>query len=60
MFTKQVPVHRLLGSKKMNVCDRAGKEDGRSSSGPDSWYFDQRAMRELKYVLTSNGYAVLP
>jgi hypothetical protein len=60
MFAKQVPVHRLLGSKKFNVCDRAVKENGRFSAGPGSWYFAERALPELKYVLTNNGYAVLP
>jgi hypothetical protein len=61
MFAKQVPVQRLLGSKKMNVCDRADTQNGpRSSPGPLSWYFAQRALPELKYVLTSNGYTVLP
>jgi hypothetical protein len=60
MFAKQAPVHRLLGSKKMNVCDRASKENGRSSTGPYSWYFARPALPEVKYVLTGNGYAVLP
>jgi hypothetical protein len=61
MFARQVPVQRLLGSKKMNVCDRANREnEPRSSAGPFSWYFAQRALPELKYVLTNNGYTVLP
>jgi hypothetical protein len=60
MFAKQAPVHRLLGSKKMNIGDRASKENGRPSTGPCSWYFAQRALPEPKYVLTSNGYTVLP
>jgi hypothetical protein len=29
MFAKQVWVHRLLGSKNMNISDRARKETGR-------------------------------
>jgi hypothetical protein len=61
MFAKQLPVQRLLGSRRMNVCDRANKENGAlSSAGPFSWYFAQRAVPELKYVLTNNGYTVLP
>jgi len=60
MFAKQRPVHRLLGSKRINVCDRASKENGGSPTGPNSWLFAQRALPELKYVLTSNGYTVLP
>jgi hypothetical protein len=61
MFAKQVPVHRLLGSKKINVCDQANEESTpHSSPGPFSWYVAQRALPELKYVLTRNGYAVLP
>jgi hypothetical protein len=60
MFAKQVPVHRFPGSKKMSVCDRTSKENGRSATGPYSWYFAQRALPEIKYVLTNNGYAVLP
>jgi len=60
MFAKQVPVHHLLGSKKMNICDRASKKNGHPSPGPYSWYFAERALPELKYVLTRNGYAVLP
>lgn len=60
MFAKQMPVHRPLGSKKINICDRASKENGSPSTGPNSWYFAQRALPELKYALTSNGYVVLP
>jgi len=61
MFAKQAPTQPHLGSKKMNISDRANQESRpRSSPGPLCWYLAQRELPELKYVLTNNGYAVLP
>jgi hypothetical protein len=61
MFAKQVAVQALLGSKEMDICDRANEQsEPRSSAGPLSWYFAQRTLPELKYVLTNKGYSVLP
>ena len=61
MFAKEGPVQPLLGSKNLNICDRANEENRpHSSPGPLSWYFVERALPESKYVLTINGYAVLP
>jgi hypothetical protein len=60
MIAKQSRIQPLLGSKDMNVSDRANEKNGhRSSSGPLSWYFAERALPELKYGLTINGYVVL-
>ena len=60
MFARQGPVQPLLGSKRMNICDRASKENEHHSPGLYSWYIAQRALPESKYVLTINGYAILP
>jgi hypothetical protein len=61
MFAKQGPVQPLLGSRNMNICDRAKEGNGpHSSPGPLSWYFAQRALPESKYVLTIKGYVILP
>ena len=61
MLAKQAPTQPLLGSKKLNIGDRANQENKPDSSpGPLSWCVAQRALPELKYVLTSNGYVVLP
>jgi hypothetical protein len=60
MFERQIKTQPVLGSKNMNICDRANERDGvRSSSVLFSWYFAQRALPELKYVLTNKGYMVL-
>ena len=42
MFAKQVWVHRLLGSKNMNIADRASKENGRFLPESHSCYFAAR------------------
>jgi len=61
MLRKEVRMQPLVGSKNMNYCDRASGENGRSHSlGPLPWYLAPRALPELKYVLTSNGYMALP
>jgi len=61
MFESQIKTQIVLGSKEMRVSDRASEEDRlRSSSGILSWGFDQRALPELKYTLTINGYVILP
>jgi hypothetical protein len=60
MFGRQVRIQPVLGSKNMNISDRANEGDGlRSSSGIFSWRLAQRALPELKYVLTINGYVTL-
>jgi hypothetical protein len=60
MFERQIKTQPVLGSKNMNISDRANEEDGRrSSSGIFSWRLAQRALPELKYVLTINGYVTL-
>jgi hypothetical protein len=46
MFAKQSWVHRLLGSKNMNICDRASKEHGRPLPESYSWYFAARHFRD--------------
>jgi hypothetical protein len=61
MARAQIRIQPLVGSKNMNIADRAkGKEERRSSSGPFSWYIAQRSVPESKYVLTINGYVILP
>ena len=42
MFAKQLWVHRLLGSKNMNICDRASKENGRFLPESYSCHFAAR------------------
>jgi len=61
MARAQIRIQPLVGSKNLNIADRArGKEERRSSSGPFSWYVAQPGLPELKYVLTINGYVILP
>ena len=61
MFGKEVGVQPLVGSKGMNICDRANEERGRRSApGPFSWYINRRAVSEVKHVLTAGGYVALP
>jgi len=61
MFGRQMKIQPLWGSRNINVSDRANEENGhRSSSGVFSWCLAQRALPELKYVLTTNGYVILP
>jgi hypothetical protein len=61
MIAKQSRIQPLLGSKNMSVSDRAsGEVVHHSSSGAFSWYLAQRALPELKYVATVNGYVILP
>jgi hypothetical protein len=61
MARAQIRIQPLLGSKNLNIADRAkGKGERRSSSGLFSWYVAQRALPELKYLLTTNGYVILP
>ena len=60
MLGRQMNIQPLLGSKDMNVSDRANQENGRhSSSGSLSWCLADRALPELKYVLTINGSVTL-
>jgi hypothetical protein len=60
MFERQIKTQPVLGSRNMNISDRANEEDElRSSSGILSWRLAQRALPELKYVLTINGYVTL-
>ena len=60
MFESQIKTRTVLGSKEMRVSDRANEQDGvRSFSRILSWDFDQRALPELKYTLTINGYVIL-
>jgi len=61
MVRTQSRIGPPLGSKNMSISDRAKGEGRRQfSPGPLAWYFAQRALPELKYVLTINGYVVLP
>lgn len=61
MFEGEIRIQPLWRSKNMNVSDRANEQNGhRSWLGPCSWYVAQRALPELKYVATINGYVVLP
>lgn len=61
MFGKEVRTQPVLGSKNMNICDRANGENRRHySPWRFSWCLARRALPEMKYVLTSNGYVVLP
>jgi len=60
MFGRHMRIRPPLASKGMNVSDRANEENRHpSSSGPLSWYFADRALPELKYVATINGYVIL-
>ena len=61
MLGKEVRTQPVLGSKKTNICDRAHGENGRRySPWPFSWCLAQRALPEVKYMLTINGYITLP
>jgi len=61
MLGEKVGIQPLLGSKNMNICDRANGEDGRRClPWPFSWCLAQRALPELKCVLTIHGYITLP
>jgi hypothetical protein len=61
MFEIQTKTRPALGSKDVSISDQANEEEGlRSSSGILSWRFAQRALPELKYTLTVNGYVILP
>jgi len=61
MFTTQTRIQPPLGSKNMSISDRAKGEGQRQFwPGPLAWYFAQRALPVLKYVLTTSGYVVLP
>ncbi|UCD22210.1 MAG: hypothetical protein JSW22_00805 [Chloroflexota bacterium] len=46
---------------QIGICRQAseGKVHG-SSSGRLSWYFAERPITGLPYVLTTNGYIILP
>ena len=60
MLGKEVRTQPVLGSKKMNICDRANGENGRRYlPWPFSWCLAQRALPEVKYMLTINGYITL-
>jgi hypothetical protein len=61
MLGKKVRIQPLMGSKDMNICHRANGENGCChSTGPFSWYLARCAVPEMKYVLTINGYIILP
>lgn len=61
MFGEEVRIQPLLGSRNMNICDRANVEHRRGLlPWPFSWCLAERALPEVKYVLTVNGYTVLP
>ena len=57
MAERQGKTLAMLADEKM-VCSIGtnGKNGHNSSSGRLSWYFAQRAMPELIYVATINGY----
>ena len=60
MSENQKKILEMLASKKMGGSGRANGKNGRySSSGGLSWYFAQRAVPELVYALTINGYVLL-
>jgi hypothetical protein len=60
MFVRQSRIQPLLGSKGMNISDRAHEPNERRYSSVLSWYLAQPAPPELRYVLTINGYVILP
>ena len=61
MNERQIGTHPLLGSKDVNVSDRASDTNERGySSRAFSWYLAQPALPNLKYALTLNGYLILP
>ena len=61
MLRKEARIQPFMGSKNMNVCDRASEKSGRfHSPRPLPWYLAPGAWPKLKYVLTSNGYIALP
>lgn len=61
MFGEEVRIQPLVGSKNMNICDRASGENRRRQlPWPFSWCLAQRALPEVKYALTVNGYIALP
>lgn len=61
MFGKEVRIQPLLGSKNMNIGDRANGENRRRYlPWLFSWCLAQRAGLEVKYALTINGYITLP
>lgn len=46
---------------QIDICRQASEGKGHgSSSGRLSWYFAEPPITGLPYVLTSNGYIILP
>jgi hypothetical protein len=61
MNERQIEMHPLLGSIEGSVSDRTSEtNERRYSSRAFSWYLAQPALPNLKYVLTTNGYLILP
>jgi len=61
MTERQIKTQPLPTGRDMNIYDRANREDREyPSSGPFSWFVAQRALSRSKYVLTGNGYVLLP
>jgi hypothetical protein len=61
MTERQITTQPSLGVKDINISDRANEpEGGHSSSGMLSWYFAQPLVPGLRYLMTVNGYVVLP
>jgi hypothetical protein len=61
MLGEKVGIQPAPGSKNMDICDRANGENRRRySPWPFSWCLAGRALPEVKYALTVNGYIALP
>ena len=61
MLREEVRMQPVLGSKNMDICDRASGENRRGQlPWPFSWCLTERALPGVKYALTTNGYIALP
>ena len=61
MTERQMETQPRLGVRNINISDRTNEpEDGQSSSGMLSWYFAQPLVPGLRYLMTVDGYVVLP
>jgi hypothetical protein len=61
MIARQIRKQPLFWTRHVNISDRANEADGhRFLQGPSSWFLAERALPELKYVATNNGYVLLP
>jgi hypothetical protein len=61
MIERQIETQPVLGSKDINISDRANEPNSRRPSQRLlSWYLAQLALLGLKYSLTAGGYVILP